>query len=195
MTTTKKRRGKYKLETIEMTVGAALGNYTAFEDLSIEMGEWRDNMSGTSLESTQKFGTVSETAEALEEQKDNLERAVDELEPKLTELGESLLQEMIQVGQTITRSKRKYPSREVRCGNATAPISVAIEHLRNRIGDLRKLLDEGEEHLFFEVDEEGFSSEMKEQVRSDLDDIEHDISDIDDALGSLDGIEFPGMYG
>ena len=42
-------------------------------NLAEEMGSWRDNMSGTNLESTDKYQRVEECADALETQADELE--------------------------------------------------------------------------------------------------------------------------
>lgn len=193
--TTKKRRGKYKFETVEMTVENALDSYSDLEDLETEMSEWRDNMEGTSLANTEKFETISQTVDTLVDQRSNLEQYVEELKSNLEELEESLLQETIQVGQAVTRSKRKYPSREVRCGNATAPVSAAVEHLNNRLDQLRQLITDGKEHEFFEVDEDGFSEEMRVQVLDDITEVEQELTEISDALGELEGAEFPGMYG
>jgi hypothetical protein len=56
-------RGKYI--KCESTILEALDG-SAFEELRDEMTEWRDNMEGTGLESTDKFQAVSECADALE---------------------------------------------------------------------------------------------------------------------------------
>jgi len=53
------------------------GDLGELEDLASEMTEWRDNMSGTALESTSKFDEVSEAADTLESGVPEVESAID----------------------------------------------------------------------------------------------------------------------
>jgi methyl-accepting chemotaxis protein len=48
--------------------------------LQEEMESWRDNMSGTNLENTEKYGQVEEAAQTLESAVGEIESAVGELE-------------------------------------------------------------------------------------------------------------------
>jgi hypothetical protein len=41
-------------------------DYAGVEMLALEMAQWRENMEGTNLENTDKFGIISKTAEILE---------------------------------------------------------------------------------------------------------------------------------
>ena len=49
-------------------------------DLADEMESWRDNMSGTNLESTGKYETVGECADVLSTARDDIENTKGELE-------------------------------------------------------------------------------------------------------------------
>lgn len=72
-------------------------SYDEFEALKEEMESWRDNMSGTNLESTQKFQDVSDCCDALDqisadslgEEPDSIEDAeqkADDIEQAASEL-------------------------------------------------------------------------------------------------------------
>ena len=67
----------------EGTILEALGNACEYEELRDEMTSWRDNMAGTNLENGEKFQTVSEAADTLEnaeveEKARKVEEAVEE---------------------------------------------------------------------------------------------------------------------
>lgn len=50
------------------------------QSLQEEMQDWYDNMSGTNLESTEKYETVGECADSLQTTADDLESTVSEAE-------------------------------------------------------------------------------------------------------------------
>ncbi len=50
------------------------------EALTDEMEQWRDNMQGTNLESTERYSRVEEAAETLRQCYDDLENAKSELD-------------------------------------------------------------------------------------------------------------------
>jgi len=65
---------KEVMDLLEEAMGmAALVDINEVESLSEEMGSWRDNMSGTNLESTDKYSRVEAAADTLEEVKDEIE--------------------------------------------------------------------------------------------------------------------------
>jgi hypothetical protein len=57
------------------------------ENLSEEMGNWRDNMQGTNLESTDKYSRVDEAASTLEDASSNLDGVSEPEAPKKAEDG------------------------------------------------------------------------------------------------------------
>ena len=196
MTTQRKRRGKYKAVTEEWGVESALLNYPEIRSLAGEMESWRDNMQGTALENTGKFELVEEAVETLDNNASECETQADSLVEKIRELAPSLLEEKISVILQATRSRRKFPSRSVRLSNTTAPIGVARDHLNGRLDQIKTLIADGEEHLFFpDLDETGFSPEMKIQVTEDIEEIETYLTEIEDIISNLESVEFPGMFG
>jgi len=59
---------KLKTETITQTITDALEDAKSeLSSLAEEMGEWRDNMEGTSLENTSRYDEVMECADTLED--------------------------------------------------------------------------------------------------------------------------------
>ena len=50
------------------------------ENLAEEMESWRDNMSGTNLENTDKYSQVEESAETLRQGYDDIESATGDLD-------------------------------------------------------------------------------------------------------------------
>jgi len=54
--------------------------YSMVSDLADEMESWRDNMSGTNLENTEKYNTVDECAETLRSAADEIETAKGDLD-------------------------------------------------------------------------------------------------------------------
>ena len=192
----KRRRGKYKAATSEWSVEDALKNYSEIQELTEEMESWRDNLQGTGLESTGKFSEVEEAADTLANSSSECESQVDGVVEKIQSFAPSLLEEKVSVILQVTRSKRKSPSRAVRLSNATASIGVARDHLVERLDQIKILISDGEEHTFFpDLDETGFSPEMKTQVNEDIEEIEGYLDGIEDIIGDLEGVEFPGMFG
>ena len=73
-----------KQESRATRLGKALGQMeeglSEIETLADEMESWRDNMSGTNLENTEKYQSVDECAETLRSAFDDIECAKSELE-------------------------------------------------------------------------------------------------------------------
>ena len=73
-----------KQESRATRLGKALGQIeeglSEVETLADEMESWRDNMSGTNLENTEKYQSVEECADILREAFDNIDSAKSDLE-------------------------------------------------------------------------------------------------------------------
>lgn len=199
MTTEKpkrKRRGKYKGVDQKSRVEDALGSFSDISELGDEMQSWVDGASGTGLEGTTRTQMAGEAADTLTGKHDELEYQVGEVITKTKEFAPTLLEEEIMIVLQLPRSKRQSPSRAIRLSNAMAFVTVAAEHLDTRINEIRTLIENGEEHLFFpDIDETGFTPEMKEQVLEEMHEIQADIEQIQEHASELEGVEFPGMYG
>jgi len=129
MTTPKKR---WKVVKEEISIGDALESARdEIQSLSEEMCSWRDNMEGTPLENTTKYETVSECADILETQANELDSVVDIIEGIGIDLTETI---------TISYSKPygKYESRATRLTRALA----YLESVKERIETLRDHLDD-----------------------------------------------------
>jgi len=89
------------------------------EGLAEEMSSWRDNMSGTSLENTEKYQTVEEAANTLE----NAQNSLDQIE-----IPEKMLEEKVTFNEV---RKKGYP-RWVRLSNATAALQAVADLLHEK---------------------------------------------------------------
>ena len=73
---------KYKSRAIRL--GEALNlieqGLSGIDELADEMESWRDNISGTNLESTQKYQDVEECADILRQAADDIESAKGDLD-------------------------------------------------------------------------------------------------------------------
>lgn len=147
----------YKMSTCTGTVSSVCDAYSALEELGSECREVADNAS-EGLSQTQRIQTFDETAGVLE----NLS------EPDVPECVQDLA---INYSEEVPRSKRRAPSRAVRCANAASVLTAAAEALEEWLDD-----EANAEH------------EDRDEVESLRDQLQND-------AGEVEGCEFPGMYG
>jgi len=162
----------YKPQTIKSTVEDALSAYSDFDDLTSEMGDWRDKMSGTNLENSDKYYRVEEAANALETINSELESSVSDL---IENLPDEIRDKSMEYIIWVPPSKKQSPSRSYRCDNACSAIRSGLDVIILWIEETKKL------------------KEIPEGI--DLDEIEGYISDIESQLDEADGVDFPGMFG
>jgi len=116
--TASRKRPTIRINTYTSTTGATIGNaYSDLMSLAEEMRDWASNMEGTGLENTEKYQTVSETADAL----DSLNEA---------EVPASLAELTVTYQETLPYDKRRGPSRATRRDNCVAMLQQSIEALQ-----------------------------------------------------------------
>lgn len=112
----------YRYEPRSGTVSAVEDAYSEIESLGEEMRAAVDNMSGTNLESTSKYETTSEAADALEGiTQPSVPEAVAEL--------------AINYSEAVNRRKNRGTSRAVRLSNASGVLEAAKEACENWLAD------------------------------------------------------------
>lgn len=168
--------GSYKSVKTRIELSSAL-SCSETESLRDEITEWRDNMDGSGLENTSKYEEVSECADGL----DN----VDSLDDPLSGLLESaekmgIKDETIEVTQYVNRRKGRGPARWVRLSNESSAIRAGIERVKEEAEKKEKILQEQEEE--------------DENLREVVDRVEECASELEDYLGELESVSFPGMY-
>lgn len=139
------------------------------QTLGEEMREWADNMSANEgLTATDKYQAVEEAADTLENHQDELDVPgdVSEFEVEWTE--------------QHPRRRRHQISRQYRLDNAVAALSAA----RDVCADL----SQDEAYLEEHVEDEERREDVKEGAQT-----LHD--ELDNMIGDVEGVEFPGMFG
>lgn len=159
---------KYETHTTQSVSGLVQDAVAEAESVYDELTEWRDNMSGTGLESTEKYSQLEEAIDAIETAKDAAENVMD-LETVDEEIGE------VTYSVSVNKNKRRGPSRQVRIENAASMLMAAAEALRGRETP--------------ENDEEDSEDE------EDVFDYEGAADELENAASDMEGVEVPGMYG
>lgn len=178
-------------------LGDILDYPTDIEDLKDEMEEWRDNIPD-SLQSSDKYTQVDEAAETLGSAASELKEACGgikrllEMLPK-DESGSSLLDRARKLSggetkvnpldMTISYTEHKMYKgyqmpRWVRLANPCAAIQAVIDFIEDLIENISK--DLAREN----TSAEDYAEELKSYIKQ-----------IEDALGDLDNVEFPSMFG
>lgn len=156
----KKKRSSYKFVQRETTVAAALEDgKSELEELYNEMNEWADNMDSGGLGHTDKHAFVRECADQLQEAESV---SVPDLPAEIGEL-------VVFVGQQEIRSKKRGPSRAIRCANACSLIRAGSEAVATFYEDA--------------LDEQGEKLEKP-----------YEMDELDTLLDNAEGVDFPGMY-
>lgn len=163
-------------------LGAIEGAASVIEELHSEMDEWASSLEGNNMEHLPKYDEVSEARDALDSPKDELQ-SID------------LPEEIAGVEVKYTQDTRKSAgSRAGRLGNAADELRAAeaglegwleltfIEVSEEEVDDIT--LDEHETAVESEADER---NELREKAQEALDTIQNQ-------LGELDNVCFPGMY-
>ncbi len=165
--------------------------YTDIDDLKTEMEEWRDNVPD-SLQSSDKYSQVDEAAETLGNAASELEEACNGIKRLLERLtkgkGETNILDRIKklskgevetdfldtvIGYTEHRMYKGYNMpRWVRLANPCAALEAVVEFAEDRTEDISR--DLGEE----------YSGELKSYIEQ-----------LESALGDLQNVEFPSMFG
>lgn len=120
----------YKIVARRSSVDSLL-DASEIEELASEMEEWRDGMSGTSLESTEKYNAVDEAADTLRDTFTELESQIDDLRNLLDE--RTLKTEVQYVERELRYKRRSGPSRDVRVGNWISGIRAVLDYLTEAI--------------------------------------------------------------
>lgn len=116
-----KRRSKYRVQQEEGTVEECTSE-ADLQTLAEEMTNWRDNMAGTALEQTQKFSTVEEAANQLEELVSRLEGV---------DVPDDCLALKVSWSELTPRSKRRSISRATRAANIGNQLEAAASALNS----------------------------------------------------------------
>lgn len=137
------------------------------EELKNEMEEWAGNMEGTSLENTSKYQSVSDARDTLEYGLDDLERI------DIDAVQEDVLTRKVTVNE-FHKYGKKLPSRADRLGNATEALNVVVTELRLFVEELYEHEEGNEDAIAL---------------------LEQTADDIEEAIGNVESVDFPGMYG
>lgn len=156
------------------TLGEILEYYSDIDDLKDEMEEWRDNMPD-SLQSSDKYSQVDEAANTLDNAHGELEEACDAIKRFLEKIPADKDNKLIldtPVGYTEHKMYKGYQMpRWVRLANPCAAIEEAMQFIEDHVAEISVVLSE---------------NDMQELV-------DHK-KQVDDALGDLQGVEFPSMF-
>ena len=127
------------------------------EGLKEELENWRDGMSGTNLENTEKFAEIEEAINQLDTAYSTLQEALDYNEELMTD---------INANESLIKPK----SRPKRLSRIIANISNVIERLDETIEGLEKEADKsGDEATLTRKDE---LNDFKDEVGRTLDELE-----------------------
>lgn len=165
-------------------LGEILEYYPDVEDLKDEMEEWRDNMP-ESLQSSDKYNQVDEAANTLGNAVDELEEACEGIKHLLEELpkdaGEMSFLDL-DIHYTEHKMYKGYlMPRWVRLANPCAALESAVRYIEDHT-----------EHIAKDLASKDLSVDRTEDYTAEL---ESYIKQVDDALGDLQGVEFPSMFG
>ena len=107
----------YKYEQCKGKLGDMVSNACSeLEELGSELRDWASGMEGTGLENTEKYSTVSEAADALENiNAPDVPKELQEIE--------------LSYSQAVNKNKKAGPSRAVRLENACNLLSAVVDHL------------------------------------------------------------------
>lgn len=166
-------------------LGAIESASSVLEELHSEMEEWASSLEGNSMEHLPKYDEVSEARDALESPKDELESI---------ELPDEIGGVEIKYTQD---TRKKAGSRSGRLNNAADELRAAEAGLEAWLEDNPELelvssVEEGGpddlmENQTTSEDEEGERTELRDKAQEALDIIQNQ-------LGELDSVCFPGMY-
>lgn len=164
----------YKTIQQTSTVAAAIADgLNEIESLKDEMGEWRDNMSGTGLENTEKYSMVEEAADTLESAHSSIESGHSSLEG-IGVYEDILGAAEIKYFEQVNANKRRGCSRSVRLGNAILMINAGLEKIEAYLEENSNTADEAQ----VEVNDALSSAK----------------SEIEDGISDAEGVDFPGMF-
>jgi hypothetical protein len=140
------------------------------EGLGEEMGEWRDNLESGNLENTPKYEEVSDVAETFE----NLDW--DFVEQTIEDFEKGKQGDLLDIEQVVVFHipYRRYETRSIRLTRVLAYLEKAKEVMECFADDESEKGDIGDWD---------FSEEVGE-----------DLSALEEVVGELEGVGFPGMY-
>lgn len=166
--------------------GAFEDGKSEVEGLKEEMSEWKDNLENNNMEHLPKYDEVSECADALETAGDTLDGI--DFPSCISDIPVNYTQDTRQQAQ----------SRAGRLGNALSALEAAKaageEFLETKpeltFVDLSERDDDDQEL----GDDESDDQEAVTQRETDRSEVEQFINDMDEAIGELENVGFPGMY-
>jgi hypothetical protein len=156
------------------------------ESLKEEIGEWKDNLEGNNMEHLPKYEEVSECADTMESALDTLEGI---------DFPECLSDVPVNYTQDTRQSAQ---SRNGRLSNALSALYASKEAgeawlEENPELELVDLSERDEEDQ--ELDEgESDDQQAVDARESDRSAVEEFINEMDNAIGELENVSFPGMY-
>jgi hypothetical protein len=148
------KQSRYIVETRSAPIDSVISDaFTDIGDLADEMGEWRDSLEDK-FSGTDKYQTVSDTADTLEEHRE---------EPDNSGVSKLLDGVEISYGEMVLRRKksRSGPSRSTRLSNCSNRLGAAIGYLEER------------------TDEEGLSDDDKTALEEYRDELQGHLDEID----------------
>lgn len=166
----------------------AMFDTSELESLQEEMETWRDNLSGTALENTEKFQTVSECADTLADGVQSIQDGIEELEGFL----DGLEVEGLHADEKFTMTKLPPKAgRFKRFDRAVSLLAAVLDTIEQR-------LREAHDALYQEPNPEGAGSEIIENEKNQerLDALEAAAEKAAEVRDIVEGLEpdFPGMY-
>lgn len=172
---------------VTSSIGGAIESAASvLEELYSEMEEWASSLEGNSMEHLPKYEEVSEARDALDSPKDELQ-SID------------LPEEIAGVEVSYTQDTRK------KAGSRAGRLNNAADELRAAEAGLEAWLEDNPELTFIEVSEEEVDDitleELETAVESEADErnelrdkAQEALDTIQNQLGELDSVCFPGMY-
>lgn len=144
-----------------------LDEYEEISCLSEEIAEWRDSLPD-SLSGSDKYSTLDELANTLDEEARNLEAIGDAIHPILEKVP-GVLDKEIQYHKHLMYKGYSEP-RWVRLANAVAAYEAAFTFIKD-------------------------SMESWPLEDSELDELRGNLDNSEDSISELESVEFPSMYG
>jgi adenylate kinase family enzyme len=173
-----------KFKSFNGTFETALSTLSELEELANECREIVDNAS-EGLSQTQRIQTLGETADALE----SVETSVD--------IPDSLTDEVVDWTEQEPQRRNRGLSRASRRDNAIAGAQAVAERCR----EIENEDDPDEPEQGADETDEAFQARMAEYEEEDkqLADKKSDATaladELENLIGEVEGLEFPGMYG
>jgi hypothetical protein len=163
--------------------GCLEGGTSVIEELKDEMSEWQSSLESNSMEHLPKYDEVTEAVDALEAAVDALQSI--DCPDWITDFPVSYTQD--------TRTSAN--SRSGRMDNARQELDAALAGAQQWLEENEELTaNDPNDEEDGDPDEDEVTEEQVDERTEQRDAVETFVQELEDAIGELDNVSFPGMY-